>query len=124
MIVYFGFNFLSILLTHMTFDTYQGIIFLNFPHTMMSECDSETSVVCHCVNRIGGVMISGLTLSVVDCGFEPPLGQTKDYKIGICYFYAKHIALKGERAKTGWLRIRIMCLSGTTCLSTDCVSMS
>ena len=26
----------------------------------------------------------------------------------------------GERAKTGWLEIRIMCLHGVTCLSTDC----
>jgi hypothetical protein len=26
----------------------------------------------------------------------------------------------GERAKTGWLRIRIMCQSGATCLSMDC----
>jgi hypothetical protein len=24
---------------------------------------------------------------VVDCGFEPWLGQTKDYKIGICWFF-------------------------------------
>jgi len=27
---------------------------------------------------------------------------------------------QGERAKTGWLGIRIMCLSGATCLSADC----
>ena len=26
----------------------------------------------------------------------------------------------GERAKTGWLGIRIMCQSGVTCLSADC----
>jgi diaminopimelate decarboxylase len=26
----------------------------------------------------------------------------------------------GVRAKTGWLRIRIMCLYGETCLSADC----
>jgi len=26
----------------------------------------------------------------------------------------------GERAKTGWLGIRIMCQSGTTCQSADC----
>jgi hypothetical protein len=25
-----------------------------------------------------------------------------------------------ERVKTGWLRIRIMCPSGATCLSVDC----
>jgi hypothetical protein len=34
--------------------------------------------------RIGGVMISVLVWSVMNCGFEPPLGQTKDYAIGIC----------------------------------------
>jgi len=32
-------------------------------------------------NRIGGVMISVLTLSGVDRSFEPRSGQTKDYKI-------------------------------------------
>jgi hypothetical protein len=29
---------------------------------------------------------------------------------------------KGERAKTVWLGIRIMCTSGATCLSADCFS--
>jgi hypothetical protein len=62
-------------------------------------------------------MVSVLALSVVDRGFEPWLGQTKDYKIGICCFSAKHL---GERAKTGWLGIRIMCPSGATCLPKDC----
>ena len=37
-------------------------------------------------NRIGGVMVSVLALSVVDRGFEPRSGQTKDYKIGISCF--------------------------------------
>jgi hypothetical protein len=62
-------------------------------------------------------MVSLLASSVVDRGFEPRSGQTKDYKIGICCFSAKH---EGARAKTGWLRIRIMCQSGATCLSVDC----
>jgi hypothetical protein len=53
------------------------------------------------MNRIGGVMVSVLTLSEVDCGFEPPSGQTKDYKIGICYFYAKHTTLR--RKSKDWL---------------------
>jgi hypothetical protein len=44
-------------------------------------------------NRIGGVMVSMLASSAVDCGFEPRSGQTKDYKIGICCFSAKHTAL-------------------------------
>ena len=34
-------------------------------------------------NRIGGVMVSVLTSSVVDHGFEPRSGQTKDYKFGL-----------------------------------------
>jgi hypothetical protein len=37
-------------------------------------------------NRIGGVMVSMLTSSAVDRGFEPQSGQTKDYEIGICCF--------------------------------------
>jgi hypothetical protein len=32
-------------------------------------------------------------MSVVECGFEPWSGQTKDFKIGICCFSAKHTAL-------------------------------
>jgi hypothetical protein len=44
-------------------------------------------------NRIGGVMVSVLASSVVDQGFEPRAGQTKDYKISMCCFSAKHVAL-------------------------------
>ena len=40
-------------------------------------------------NRIGGVMVKMLAMSVVDNGFEPQLCQTKDYEIGICCFSAK-----------------------------------
>jgi hypothetical protein len=39
-------------------------------------------------NRISGVIVSVLVLSAVD--------QTKDYKIGICCFSAKHAALRGK----------------------------
>jgi uncharacterized protein (DUF2236 family) len=42
-------------------------------------------------NRIGGVMASVLESSVVDRGFEPRAGQTKDYIIGICCFSAEHV---------------------------------
>ena len=45
-------------------------------------------------NRIVGVMVSVLALSVLDHGFEPRPGQTKDYKIGICCLFAKHAALR------------------------------
>ena len=37
-----------------------------------------------------------LASSVVDREFEPLSGQTKDYKIGICCFSAKHAALTGK----------------------------
>ena len=43
-------------------------------------------------NRIGYAMVSVLASSVVDFGFESWSGQTKDYKIGICCFSAKHAA--------------------------------
>jgi predicted LPLAT superfamily acyltransferase len=46
-------------------------------------------------------MISGLASSEVDRGFEPRSGQTKDYKIGICYFSTKHAALR--RKSKDWL---------------------
>ena len=39
-------------------------------------------------NRLGGVMVNALASSVVDRGFKPWTGQTKDYKIGICFFSA------------------------------------
>ena len=54
----------------------------------------SSSVVDH--GFIGGVMVSMLSSSVVDHGFEPWLGQTKDCKIGICCFSAKHAALRSK----------------------------
>ena len=52
-------------------------------------------------NQISGIMVRVLASSVVDCGFEPRSGQTKDYKISICCFSAKHAALK--RKNKDWL---------------------
>jgi hypothetical protein len=52
-------------------------------------------------HRIGGVMVSVLASSAVDSGFEPRSGQTKDYKIGICCFSARHAALR--RKSKDWL---------------------
>jgi hypothetical protein len=52
-------------------------------------------------NHIGGVMVSVLASIAVDRGFEPRSGQTKDYKIGICCFFAKHAALR--RKSNDWL---------------------
>jgi hypothetical protein len=39
-------------------------------------------------------MVSMLALSAVDRGFEHRSGQTKDYKIDMCCFSAKHMALR------------------------------
>ena len=52
-------------------------------------------------DRIGGAMVSVLASSAVDRGFEPLSSQTKDYKISICSFSAKHAALK--RKSKHWL---------------------
>ena len=41
-------------------------------------------------------MFSVLTSSAVDRGFELRSDETKDYKIGICCFSAKHAALRGK----------------------------
>jgi hypothetical protein len=42
---------------------------------------------------------------VENCGLQPRSSQTKDYKIGICWFSTKHAV------KTGRHRIQILCLS-------------
>ena len=44
---------------------------------------------------------SVLASSAVDLGFEHTSGQTKDYKVGIAYFSAKHAALR--RKNKDWL---------------------
>jgi hypothetical protein len=41
-------------------------------------------------------MVSVLASSAVDHGFKPRSGQTKDYKIGICYLSVKHAALRSK----------------------------
>ena len=41
-------------------------------------------------------MVSVLASSAVDRGFKPRSGQTKDYKIGICCFSAKHAAFRSK----------------------------
>ena len=52
-------------------------------------------------HRIGDVMDCVLASSAVDRGFEPQSGQTKDYKIDICCFSAKHAALR--KKSKDWL---------------------
>ena len=46
-------------------------------------------------------MVSMLALVAVDRRFDPRSGQTKDYKIGIRCFSAKHAALR--RKSKDWL---------------------
>ena len=46
-------------------------------------------------------MVSVLTSSEVDRGFEHRSGQTKDNKIGICCFSGKHAAFR--RKRKSWL---------------------
>ena len=41
-------------------------------------------------------MVSVLSSSAVDCEFEPQSGQTKDYKIGICWLSAMHATLRSK----------------------------
>ena len=43
-------------------------------------------------------MVCVLAFSAVDRGFESRSGQTKDYKIGMCCFSAKHVVL-GSKSK-------------------------
>jgi hypothetical protein len=50
---------------------------------------------------ICGVMVSVLASSVVDGGFEHRSGQTKDYKIGMCCFSTKHVALRRKSLESG-----------------------
>ena len=61
-------------------------------------------------------MVSMLASSAVDRGFEPRSGQTKDYKISICCFSAKHAALR--RKSKDWLARNQNNVSGWSNMST------
>ena len=63
-------------------------------------------VIVH-LNRIGDVVVSVLASSAVDRGFETRSGQTR-LKL-VCVASPLSTQHLGERAKTGWLGIRIMC---------------
>ena len=55
-----------------------------------------------------------LASASVDCGFEPPSGQTIDYKISICCIYTKYTVLRSKNKD--WLAgIGIMCHYMSTC---------
>jgi hypothetical protein len=72
------------------------IYFCTFPNNIklfspvkLSEPNNKLSI------KIGvyGVMFAS---SVVDRGFKPWSGQTKDYKVGMCCFSTKHAALRSK----------------------------
>ena len=65
-------------------------------------------------------MVSLLASTAVHLGFEPRSGQTKDYKIGLCYFSAKHATLR--RKSKYWLarnqiNVCATCLPADSCFS-------
>ena len=63
----------------------------------------------YCINRIGGVMVNVLASSVVDRGFELQSGQTKECKIGICCFSARHVALRRKGKDISSVLMRFLC---------------
>jgi hypothetical protein len=64
-------------------------------------------------------MVSVLTSKAVDCGFEPRRIKPKTIKL---IFVASPLSTPhyGERAKIGWLGIRIMYPNGVIFLLADC----
>jgi hypothetical protein len=60
-----------------------------------------------------------LASSVVDRGFEPYRFKPKTIKLVFVASLLTRQHYKGERAKTGWLEIKIMCPSGATFLFVD-----
>ena len=62
---------------------------------------SQTLLLLPVINCIRDVIVSMLNLCVADRGIEPRSGQTKDYKIAICCFSAKHAELR--RKSKDWL---------------------
>jgi hypothetical protein len=77
---------------------------------------------------IGDVMVSMLASGTVDHGFiggvmvsmgsSPDQVQPKTIKFVFVCFFANHAAIK-RKSKDSFVGIRIMCLSGARCLSTD-----
>ena len=68
-------------------------------------------------NYISGVMISMLTSSAVDCEVKPRSVETKDYKISICCFSAKHAALRSK--SKDWLAWNLDNMSEWSDMSTS-----
>jgi len=67
-------------------------------------------------------MINILASSAVEHGFKgSSSGQVKLNNIKLVFVVAcLSMQHKGERAKTSWLRIRIICPNGASCLPVDC----
>jgi hypothetical protein len=72
-----------------------------FQTFMFISCLCQT--VLSAFHHISGVMVSILVSNAVDHGFKPIPVKTKDYKIGICCFSAKHAALR-SKSKDGLAR--------------------
>lgn len=51
---------------------------------------------------LGDVMVSALTSNIINDGFDPWSGETKDYQSGICNLSAEQ--RQGVIAKNGWLK--------------------
>ena len=64
-------------------------------------------------------MVSSLASSVVDRGLDHRSGQTIDYIKLVYVAFPLSTQHEGERTKNGWLGIRIMRPSETTCLLAD-----
>jgi hypothetical protein len=77
------------------------------------------SIISFIINHFSGVMVSVLASSAVDRGCEPGRVKQKTIKL---VFVASPLSTQheGERAKTDWLGVRIMCPSRATCLPVDC----
>ena len=73
-----------------------------------------------CPKRIDGVMVSVIASITMDRRFE----YTVQVKLKTIKLESVASSLstqhQWERAKTGWLGIRIMCTSRATCLPADC----
>jgi len=69
-------------------------------------------------NHIDSLIVNLLASIVVDHGFDPRSGKTKDYKIGICCLSSKHTRKKSKNW-LAWSQENVS-VSGATCLSTDC----
>ena len=66
-------------------------IFTNFRGGARRVRPPPESATAHSIKEqdIGGLMVSVVASSAVDRGFESRSGKTKDYNIGICWFFTK-----------------------------------